>query len=195
MPEMRECELVGRESEDVEEDPNAEASRAAGKAIHTEGCSSCMGRNVQRELVWNGARQRSGGANPVVAEPPPSHPPLTQLSGVDLAELGDMLDRAARIAAWRSVPRASEILRRSSTSAVARSPADVLFGSSEPVLGNRIPPSWRAGQKVMRLLTLEMAPHLGTFCALRCGTDRGGLRELPSPPGLGGEGGERGGVR
>ena len=107
MPEMRECELVGRESEDVEdveEDPNAEASRAAGKAIHTEGCSSCMGRNVQRALVWNGARQRSGGANPVVAEPPPSHPPLTQLSGVDLAELGDMLDRAARIAAWRMSP-------------------------------------------------------------------------------------------
>jgi hypothetical protein len=140
MPEMRECELVGRESEDVEEDPNAEASRAAGKAIHTEGCSSCMGRKVQRALVWNGARQRSGGANPVVAEPPPSHPPLSQLSGVDLAELGDMLDRAARIAAWRSVPRASEILRRSSTSAVARSPADVLFGSSEPELGDMVPP-------------------------------------------------------
>lgn len=135
MPEMRECELVGRESEDVEEDPNAEASRAAGKAIHTEGCSSCMGRKVQRALVWNGARQRSGGANPVVAEPPPSHPPLSQLSGVDLAELGDMLDRAARIAAWRMwSPRVGD-LRPSFHAAWARSAASLLLASGMHVVG------------------------------------------------------------
>ena len=86
LSELAVQELLGRCTGQGDALPDVEPDR---------GISSTMGRKVQREEAWRGARQSSGGAFPVVADAAAHRPTGGEQSGVARDEEGEKDDRIA----------------------------------------------------------------------------------------------------